>query len=72
MATMATMATIAFKERVTCTVPDACKFTGLGKTTIFEKIADGTLESSSVGRRRLVSVASLLELVAPKSEQKAA
>ena len=66
------MATIPFYQRVTCTVPDACAATGLGKTTIFEKIADGTLESSTVGRRRLISVASLLKLVAAKTEKKAA
>lgn len=64
------MATIPFYQRVTCTVPEACECTGLGKTTIFEKIADGTLDSTTVGRRRLVSVASLLRMVEvePKTE----
>jgi excisionase family DNA binding protein len=63
---------IPFDQRVTCTVPAACEFTGLGKTLIFEKIADGTLESIQVGRRRLILVPSLLKMLAPDKEQRAA
>lgn len=48
----------------TCTVRQACALSGLGRTTIFSKISDGSLESTTVGRRRLVNVASLRRLVA--------
>jgi excisionase family DNA binding protein len=54
---------IPFAQRVTCTIADACEATGLGRTNIYELIGDGRLVATSVGRRRLVVVASLLTLM---------
>jgi excisionase family DNA binding protein len=54
---------IPFAQRVTCTIGDACEATGLGRTKIYELIGDGRLVATSVGRRRLVVVASLLTLI---------
>jgi excisionase family DNA binding protein len=54
---------IPFAQRVTCTIADACEATGLGRTKIYELIGDGRLVATSVGRRRLVVVASLLALM---------
>lgn len=54
---------IPFDQRVTCTIADACEATGLGRTKIYELIGDGRLVATSVGRRRLVIVASLLMLI---------
>jgi excisionase family DNA binding protein len=49
--------------KITATVREACEMTGLGKTTLYEKIADGSLRSRAVGRRRLIEVESLRQLV---------
>jgi excisionase family DNA binding protein len=54
---------IPFAQRVTCTIADACEATGLGRTKIYELIGNGRLVATSVGRRRLVVVASLLTLM---------
>jgi excisionase family DNA binding protein len=61
---------VPFDQRVTCTVAEACEFTGLGKTLIFSKIADNTIHSVMIGRRRLIKVPSLMAMVwAQPSEQ---
>lgn len=56
---------VQFQDRITCSVQDACTYTGLGKSTINALIADGTLQSTLVGSRRLIWVASLIALVTP-------
>ena len=43
-------------------VSDATRLTGIGKTKLFELIADGTLETTCVGRR-LILYRSLRRLV---------
>lgn len=50
---------IPFLQRLTCSIADACKATGLGKTKIYELISNGSIRTKSVGRRRLVVVESL-------------
>ena len=68
MATMAT--TIPFRERLSCTIAEACAATGIGRTKIYEALSDGRLESVKVDNRRLIIVASLLRLLeAPHSTQ---
>ncbi len=54
---------IPFTERISCTVAEACVATGLGRTKLYELIGAGSVETVCVGRRRLVSVKSLLELI---------
>jgi excisionase family DNA binding protein len=54
---------IAFGDRPTCTIRQAAEATGLGRTTIYTRIADGQLVTQKVGRRRLINVESLLALV---------
>ncbi|PZU06105.1 MAG: excisionase [Sphingomonas sp.] len=44
-------------------VADATRLTGIGKTKLFELIANGTLETTSVGRRRLILYRSLQQLI---------
>jgi excisionase family DNA binding protein len=51
------------RDRLTCTVREACHETGIGKTRMHELISGGVLESVKIGRRRLVKVTSLLRLV---------
>ena len=52
--------------RITCSVAEACKATGLGRTKIYALISEGCLESTTVGRRRLVDVGSLRKLLRPR------
>ena len=54
---------IPFSERVSCTVKLASEASGLSRSRIYELIADGTLESSVIGGRRLIMVPSLLRLI---------
>ena len=58
---------IPFAQRFTCTINEACEVTGLGRTKLYELIGDGHLATTTVGRRRLVVVRSLLSLLEPKT-----
>ena len=60
---MAMSATIRFAERFSCTIAEACEATGLGRTKLYELIGAGHLETTTVGRRRLVLVRSLRTLL---------
>jgi excisionase family DNA binding protein len=52
-----------FTDRVTCSVREACEASSLGRTKIYEAIADGRLDSVRVDRRRLIRIASLLKFL---------
>jgi excisionase family DNA binding protein len=54
---------IPVAQRLTCTIAEACEVTGLGRTKLYELIAEGHLATTTVGRRRLVLVRSLLSLL---------
>lgn len=49
--------------KMTATVKEACEMTGLGKTKIYELLGQKTLQSTTIGRRRLIKVDSLRALV---------
>jgi excisionase family DNA binding protein len=53
---------IPFAHRLACTIAEACEVTGLGRTKLYELIGDGRVETTTIGRRRLVIVQSLLSL----------
>lgn len=55
--------TVPFVQKLTCTINEACEMTGLGRTKLYELIGDGHLVTTTVGRRRLVVVRSLLSLL---------
>jgi excisionase family DNA binding protein len=57
------MKTIPFAERFTCTINEACKVTGLGRTKLYEIIGAGHVATTAIGRRRLVVVRSLLSFL---------
>lgn len=57
---------IEFVDRITCTIPEACKVTSLGRTKLYELISSGELDTITIGRRRLVVVRSLLTLFGSK------
>jgi excisionase family DNA binding protein len=54
---------VPFAQKITCTINEACEVTGLGRTKLYELIGDGHLATTTVGRRRLVVVRSLLSLL---------
>lgn len=43
-------------------IPDAAKALGLGRSKLYELIAEGRLETVTIGRRRLVRVDSVRSL----------
>ena len=53
-------------ERMAVPVDDACTITGLGRTSIYELIAEGKLKSVAIGRRRLVGYSSIEALLEPE------
>lgn len=55
--------TMPFAQRLTCTIDDACEVTGLGRTKLYELIGAGRIVTTTIGRRRLVVVRSLLALL---------
>ena len=54
---------LPFAERLSCTIDEACEATGLGRTKLYELIGAGLIITTTVGRRRLVIVRSLVALL---------
>jgi hypothetical protein len=54
---------IPFSQRPTCTIDEGCAASGLGRSTIYEAMRDGRLQYSKVGKRTLLNVPSLLQLI---------
>jgi hypothetical protein len=50
-------------DRITATIPEFARISGLGRSKIYELVGSGVLRSFCVGRRRLVEIASYRELV---------
>ena len=40
---------VPFRERLSCTVEDACAVTGLGRTKLYELIGSGQLATTTIG-----------------------
>ena len=47
----------------TCSVAEAQRLTGLGKTTLYSLLADGKITSTRIGTKRLIHVDSLRQLL---------
>lgn len=60
-------ANIPFRDRISCTISEACEATGLGRTKIYEKISAGRIRTAKVDTRTLIVVASLVALIDPGS-----
>jgi len=58
---------ISFRERLSCTIPEACAATGLGRTKLYEEIGAGRVQVRKFGTRTLVVVNSLVALIDPDS-----
>jgi excisionase family DNA binding protein len=46
------------------TVADASRISGLGRTTIYERMADGSLPFAKIGRRTVIPMDGLIALIA--------
>lgn len=55
--------TIPFAQRLTCTIAEACEASGLGRTKLYELITERQVDTTTIGRRRLVQVRSLRQLL---------
>lgn len=49
-------------EAVLCSIPDAAKALGIGRSKAYELISEQKLETVTIGRRRLVRVESVRAL----------
>jgi len=56
-------------DRLYVSVAEACRLVGLGRTTMYELIGAGRIESITIGRRRLINSASLQSLGGVGSEK---
>jgi excisionase family DNA binding protein len=59
---------VPFAIRLTCTIEEACAYTGLGRTKLYEEIGNGHIETITIGKRRLIQVGSLLRRLGLKPE----
>ena len=50
-------------EKLTLTVPEAARVLGIGKNLAYDAVARGEIPSIRIGRRILVPVASLVQLL---------
>jgi hypothetical protein len=66
------MATIPFNERLGYTIDDAIQGSGLGRTSIYALIGDGTLKSKMVCGRRIIDGESFRKLICSNDEEAAA
>jgi excisionase family DNA binding protein len=55
--------TLPFRERLGCSPSEACVALGVGRTFFYKLVADHRIEVTKVGRRTIVSVASLVKLL---------
>jgi len=62
---------IPFRERITCSINEACYASSFGRTKLYELIGEGQLETRLVAGRRLVLVNSLLKLLGADGGQEA-
>ena len=61
------MSTVPFAQRLSCTIEEACQATGIGRTKLYEEMSAGRVQTTNIGKRRLVLVSSLLRLIDPQA-----
>jgi excisionase family DNA binding protein len=62
---------MAQQSPITVSVAEAKRLSGLGHTTVYKLLSEGTLKSTTVGKRRLVRYDSLQELLNPDHREAA-
>jgi hypothetical protein len=50
-------------EPLCMSVADACRYVGIGKTELYERLKDGTLIKKKLGKRTLILTASLRKMI---------
>lgn len=55
---------------IACPITTACRISGLGRTTIYELLAEGEISAIKVGRRTLVKLSSLQDFLARQPDFK--
>ena len=55
--------TLPFRERLGCSPNEACVALGVGRTFLYQLIAERRVEVTKLGRRTIVSIPSLLKLL---------
>ena len=50
-------------DLIGCTVQEACARTGLKPTKLYEFISSGVIESTKIGKRRIIVVSSLRRFI---------
>ena len=65
---MATPPTVEQATPLAVRVSQATRLTGLSRATLYRRMGDGTLASTRVGGCRLVPMAALQAMAAPKAE----
>lgn len=50
-------------EPIAYTVADACRVSTIGKTRLYQLIAEGKLEARKIGKRTLILASSLRQLI---------
>lgn len=63
MTTHPTPSNLPQTQPVGISIDDAVRLSGIGRTTMFAALADGSIKSTKVGRRRIVSYRSLCEFI---------
>ncbi len=56
-------------DPLTVRIPEACRLTGIGRSKLYELIAEGRIEIVKVGGMTLVSFESLKRLIADAGER---
>jgi hypothetical protein len=54
---------IPFSLRETCSIRTAVEVSGIGRSKLYQMLADGRLKSRKIDKRRLIVVASLIALL---------
>jgi hypothetical protein len=60
---------LPFRERLGCSPAEACVALGIGRTLLYDIIAEHRIEIRKLGRRTIISVASLLALLDAQSAE---
>jgi excisionase family DNA binding protein len=59
---------IPFAERLALRMAEATQYSGLGRTSIYDAIRAGQIESTTVGKRRLIFRESLDKFLTPQKQ----
>ncbi|NIK34437.1 excisionase family DNA binding protein [Xanthomonas arboricola] len=57
------------EERLTYSVDEAARATGLGKSNFYKILASGEIESFTIGKRRMVSARALRQFIEQKERE---